>query len=68
MNKEETPESGPILVVDDESSMREVLDIMLAERGIEVVTADSGDRAIELLQEGRDFSYPRDDTRHISAL
>ncbi len=56
MNKEETPESGPILVVDDESSMREVLDIMLAERGIEVVTADSGDRAIELLQEGRDFS------------
>ncbi len=38
-----------ILVVDDEESMREFLDIMLSKEGYSVRTADCYDRAIEIL-------------------
>ena len=38
----------PILVVDDEQSMRELLSIMLKKHGHAVVTAPSGKDAIEL--------------------
>ncbi len=39
-----------ILVVDDEESIREFLDIMLRKEGYEVTTAEDGQKAIELLK------------------
>lgn len=39
-----------ILVVEDEESFREALDFMLRKEGYEVLLADSGDLAIELLE------------------
>ncbi len=39
-----------ILVVDDEESIREFLDIMLRKEGYEVTTAEDGERAIEILK------------------
>lgn len=47
--------SLPVLVVDDERSMREFLTIMLKKEGYNVVTADSGELAIELLEDGQRF-------------
>lgn len=41
--------SGRILVVDDELSMREFLSIALSRVGHEVVTAESGEQALEVL-------------------
>ncbi|MDT8369065.1 MAG: CHASE domain-containing protein [Longimicrobiales bacterium] len=51
---EEGPEDGEIeiLVVEDEESVRRVLERQLTRLGYEVRTAESGDRAIELLHEG----------------
>lgn len=46
----------PILVVDDEQSMREFLSIMLDERGYETVAEDRGEAAIERLESGERFS------------
>jgi len=40
-----------ILVVDDELSMREMLQIALEQEGYRVVLADSGEKAIELIEE-----------------
>jgi two-component system response regulator PilR (NtrC family) len=46
-----TPASEPrILVVDDETSMREMLRIVLRRDGYQVIVAQSGKEAIELLQ------------------
>ena len=46
-----TPASEPrILVVDDETSMREMLRIVLRRDGYQVIVAQSGTEAIELLQ------------------
>jgi two-component system response regulator PilR (NtrC family) len=42
-----------ILVVDDELSMREMLEYLLTKQGYEVTCAESGHRAIELLNENR---------------
>jgi len=42
---------GRILVVDDEKSMRELLSIMLGKEGHEVATADSGQKAVRLLEQ-----------------
>jgi len=42
---------GRILVVDDEKSMRELLSIMLGKEGHEVVTADSGQKAVRFLNQ-----------------
>ena len=39
-----------ILVVDDEESIREFLDIMLKKEGFEVTLAEDGKRAQELLK------------------
>jgi two-component system response regulator PilR (NtrC family) len=39
-----------ILVVDDEESIREFLDIMLRKEGYDVTTAEDGEKAIELLR------------------
>ncbi len=44
-----------ILVVDDEQSMREFLSIMLRRESFEVSTAESGDEAIALLQDGKRY-------------
>jgi two-component system, NtrC family, response regulator PilR len=38
-----------ILVVDDEESMRELLDVMLSKEGYQITTAESGRKAISLL-------------------
>jgi two-component system response regulator PilR (NtrC family) len=40
-----------ILVVDDEKSLREFLTIMLENEGYEVVSADSGQKAVALIEE-----------------
>ena len=42
-------EKASILVVDDEKSMREFLDIMLTHEGYQVTLADSGEKACQLL-------------------
>ncbi|OPX33548.1 MAG: Fis family transcriptional regulator [Desulfobacteraceae bacterium 4484_190.1] len=42
-------EKASILVVDDEKSMREFLDIMLTQEGHQVTLADSGEHACQLL-------------------
>ncbi|MCD6560751.1 MAG: sigma-54-dependent Fis family transcriptional regulator [Deltaproteobacteria bacterium] len=44
-------EKASILVVDDEKSMREFLDIMLTQEGHQVTLADSGEHACQLLDE-----------------
>jgi len=41
-----------ILIVDDEMSMREFLEILLTREGYEVVVADCGERACEILENG----------------
>jgi len=43
-----------ILVVDDEESMRELLDVMLSREGYQVTSAESGRKAISLLEK-KDF-------------
>jgi two-component system response regulator PilR (NtrC family) len=48
-----TGNGSHILVVDDELGMRELLEFMLAKEGYEVSLADTGRRAIEMLQEKR---------------
>ncbi|MDP2863589.1 MAG: response regulator, partial [Desulfobacterales bacterium] len=39
-----------ILVIDDERSMRELLDVMLSREGYEITCAESGRKAISLLE------------------
>ncbi|QDG49936.1 sigma-54-dependent Fis family transcriptional regulator [Persicimonas caeni] len=46
----------PILVVDDEQSMREFLTIMLKKKGHDVTVAKRGEEALNLLDEGQRFS------------
>ncbi len=43
-------ETGTVLVVDDEPSMREMLSIMLKREGYDVVLADCGKAAVEILR------------------
>jgi len=45
-----TDKKNSILVVDDERSMRELLDVMLSKEGYEVTCAESGLKAITLLE------------------
>ena len=45
-------ERAKILVVDDEMSMREFLEIMLTKEGYEVITANDGEQACEILDRG----------------
>ena len=40
-----------ILVVDDEKSMREFLDIALSQEGYQIITAENGYKAIDILQD-----------------
>ena len=44
-------EMGYILVVDDDETIREVIDLTLAEEGYDVVCARSGEHALRLLRE-----------------
>ena len=46
-------ETSKILVVDDEKSMREFLDIMLAKEGYQVVSARDGEEACRILEKDR---------------
>ena len=46
-------EKPKILVVDDEKSMREFLDIVLAKEGYHVVCAGDGEEACQVLEKGR---------------
>ncbi|MCA9681631.1 MAG: response regulator, partial [Myxococcales bacterium] len=39
-----------VLIVDDEEPMRHMLDLLLRRGGFEVVSAESGERALELLE------------------
>jgi DNA-binding NtrC family response regulator len=48
----QTPAATPhLLIVDDEATLRGLMAERLAERGFEVVQADSGERALELLEQ-----------------
>jgi CheY-like chemotaxis protein len=49
-NEKEQPQRT-VLVVDDDPQMREVLETALGERDYEVVTAESAERALEILQD-----------------
>ncbi len=49
------PDSIRILVVDDERSVREMISILLAREGYEIVTAPNGDKAGALLEAGEHF-------------
>lgn len=46
---EESETSRRILIVDDDASQRSLLDSFLRAQGFQIVTADSGERALELL-------------------
>jgi two-component system response regulator PilR (NtrC family) len=46
----------PVLVVDDEQSMREFLSIMLKKEGHDVLVAERGEEAVERLDAGERFS------------
>ena len=46
-----------ILVVDDEESMREMLEYLLTRQGYEVTCAESGKKAIALLDETTALIY-----------
>ena len=57
-----------ILVVDDDASLRRVLEYNLAKEGYAVLTADSGERALALLEAGRvDLSSPTSRCREWTA-
>ena len=45
-----TDKKNSILVIDDERSMRELLDIMLSKEGYDITCAESGRKAISLLE------------------
>jgi len=45
----------PILIVDDESTVRESLRVWLEDAGYKVITAETGEQALELIA-ARDFS------------
>ncbi len=49
----ETPKSSPprILIVDDDPGQRSLLDSFLSSQGLKTVTADSGERALEVLRD-----------------
>ena len=48
----QSPGAAPhLLIVDDEATLRGLMAERLAERGFEVVQADSGERALELLEQ-----------------
>ena len=49
-----TDKKNSILVIDDELSMRELLDVMLSKEGYEVTCAENGRKAISLLEK-KDF-------------
>ena len=51
-----TRQRPPVLVVDDEPSMRQFLSVMLKKEGCAIETADSAEAAIGLLNEGARFS------------
>jgi two-component system, NtrC family, response regulator PilR len=53
----------PVLVVDDEQSMREFLSIMLRAEGCEVQTARHAEEAIGLIESGQRFSLILSDLR-----
>ena len=48
-------EYNRILIVDDERSLREFLEIFLRKQGYEVIVAEGGGAATKLLDEGREF-------------
>ncbi len=47
-----TASSGPILVVDDDPDIRELLELVLAMRGYDVLSARDGADALEKLESG----------------
>ncbi len=55
-------ETPRILIVDDDPGQRSLLDSFLRGQGFDIVTADSGERALQLLPDGR-FSMMISDVR-----
>jgi two-component system, NtrC family, response regulator PilR len=53
----------PLLIVDDERSMREFLSVLLAKGGHQVQVAASGEEAIELLDQGARFKVVMTDLK-----
>jgi DNA-binding response OmpR family regulator len=50
-SKGQEPTSRTVLVVDDEPEIRELLEHALSEKGYEVVLAETGEEALEILSE-----------------
>jgi two-component system chemotaxis response regulator CheY len=49
-NGRERPQNGRILVIDDEDNFRKLLQMMLSKGGYDVVEAENGAQAIEILR------------------
>ena len=60
---DDKPQTRPILVVDDERSMREFLTVMLQREGHQVVIATNGEEALGLLEEGQRFQVAMTDLK-----
>lgn len=58
MNEPSSPieSQPPILIIDDEQSMRQFLSIMLKKQALDHTTASSGEQALERVQSGERFS------------
>ena len=52
VHEKETPGLGRVLVVDDEDSIRKVARLILTKAGYEVIEAENGEKAIEVLNSG----------------
>lgn len=48
-------EKGRVLVVDDESALREIMTLLLEDAGFDVVTAHSGNSALSILDDSNNF-------------
>jgi two-component system response regulator PilR (NtrC family) len=55
VSDQDTPAGRPVLVVDDEQSMREFLEIMLDKKDLPVATEERGEDAIQRLEDGERF-------------
>jgi two-component system chemotaxis response regulator CheY len=52
LHTKDSPGKGRILVVDDEKTIRDILHLTLAKAGYDVVEADDGAKAVEVLGQG----------------
>lgn len=62
-NQPETTAELPVLIVDDERSMREFLSVLIKKEGHKVLAATSGDEAIAMMDDGLRFKLVMTDLK-----